>query len=447
METLDLSVRSLNCLMRSNKQTIASLIGMPFADFRQIRNLGIMSANEIQEKLEQYLDRKQAVSIQQAVPDKTVSSTEVLLCFKDNEFEAKSFESILELLPNASENDLLEVLNKLVEDQRVLFSDGLYTLHHPSFYEYIQSLGASSGIDERAIRILQQRASGSTLDEVGQLEGTTRERIRQIEKKSLRRITKGDSLLFEEDKYAYLFSTYSFDREFYFDFLGETKQIWYYLNFRYSRGKTDPGLALQDRAIPMSARRAIDKYIHKGYVEIDGVYIPIQRGEIEDFVVEKYCKDEVTLDEFFELYDRFLKEYGLTDERLQVTDSMRMTRSNRLSESNRLLWKQNQRLRFYDIEGGDYSELFETLNLGQYKDIELSSRKFIVDYPELMERYDLRDEYEVHNLLKKIHAESENPDLVFGRMPNLQFGVFDRDAAVKEILFRYFLMFLSNVSG
>jgi hypothetical protein len=52
-----------------------------------------------------------------------------------------------------------------------------------------------------------------------------------------------------------------------------------------------------------------------------------------------------------------------------------------------------------------------------------------------MARYDLRDEYEVHNLLKKIHAENENHDLIFSRMPNIIFGTFDRDAAVKEILF------------
>ena len=46
---------------------------------------------------------------------------------------------------------MLADMNKLVEDQRVLFNDDLYTLHHPSFYEYIQSLDASSGIDERTL--------------------------------------------------------------------------------------------------------------------------------------------------------------------------------------------------------------------------------------------------------------------------------------------------------
>lgn len=435
IEVLNLSVRAMNCVCRDGNRTIASLIGYPYDEFRKIRNLGTLSAQEIQEKLELYLDSKQKESSVQATSDHKVSATSVLKIFSDHEFESFTYDLIKSNFEEVEDENLQEALDKLVENGQVVKAEDNYSLYLQSFFDYIDGLDSTSGLDERAIRILQMRASGSTLEEVGQLEGATRERIRQIEKKSIDRITRRATMLFAEDKFAYVFSTYAFDKEFYFDYLGETKQIWYYLNFRYTRGKTDYNEALHDERISTDVRRAVDKYIHKGFVEIDGVYIPAQRGDIEDFVVEKYCKDEVTLDEFFELYDQFLLENDLSDEKLQVTESMRMTRSNRLSESNRLLWKQNQRLRFYDIEGGDYTELFETLNLGQYKDIELSSRKFLVDYPELMARYDLRDEYEVHNLLKKIHAETENPDLVFGRMPNLQFGTFDRDAAVREILF------------
>lgn len=242
-------------------------------------------------------------------------------------------------------------------------------------------------------------------------------------------------MLFAEDRLAYIFSIYAFDKEFYLDYINEAKSTWYYLNLCYTCGKTDPNEALYDEKIPPEIRRAVDKYIHKGFIQIDGVYIPEQRSDIEDFVIEKYCKKEVAIDEFFDLYDQFLIENELTDKKLQVTESMRRSCSNRLSNSNKLLWKQNQRLRYYDIAGGDYTELLETLNLGQYEDIELSARKFLIDYPGLMARYDLRDEYEIHNLLKKIHAETENPSLVFGRMPSLQFGTFDRDAAVKETLF------------
>jgi hypothetical protein len=165
------------------------------------------------------------------------------------------------------------------------------------------------------------------------------------------------------------------------------------------------------------------------------VYVQAQRGEIEDYILEKYCHDDISLDEFFDLYNNFLKENNITDEKLQWSETVRGTRSNRLAESTKLLWKQNQRLRYYDVEGCDSEELLETLNLSQYENVELSTRKFMIDYPELMERYDIRDEYELHNLLKKLKVDKDIQGMKFGRMPHIMFGEFDRDAFVKKMLF------------
>lgn len=437
VERLDLSVRSLNRLIRNGYDRVSSLVGMPFRDFRSIRKLGQPSANEIQEKLELYLDKAHDNSEKQAMPASSVSTEQILSVMHSYEFEFVDLYTILQALPDATEDDVKANLASLVDSQKVIQCEDTFAIKHISFFEMVNELSSSNpcDFDERAVRILQQRASGKTLGEVGQQEGATRETIRQIEKKALDKFTCHGLVIYEEDRYAYLFSTYAFGREFYFDFLDESKNTWYYLNSRYTRGKADISDALYDEKISVTTRRAIDKYIHRGYIQIDGSYIPMQRGDFEDIVAEKYCKDEVTLEKFFEYYEQFLAENEITDDRLQLSESAKASRSNRLAESNKILWKQNRRLRYYDIDGSDFTELLETLNLGQYENIELSTRKFLIDYPDLMKRYDLRDEYEIHNLLKKIHAEKENPQMVFGRMPSLQFGVFDKDSAVKEILF------------
>ena len=472
VESLDLSVRSLHCLKRNSNTTISSLIGMLYDDFRKIWNLGVKSACEVEEKLNVYLSKNQeefihppdpsqfvsrnpgyssendikekwdknpdtnqeALSLQD-ISNRKVSASAILSCFRDHEFESKSFLDIKQTLPYADDNNLLDALKNLVDSKTVTFKDGYYSIYRPSYFEFIQSLDNPSGLKDRAIRILKMRATGYTLEEIGKLEGTTRERIRQIEMKAFDKVTKRGTKLYDEDKYAYVYCTYSLEKEFFCDYLGESSDIWFYLNFRYSRGKSDPFEALEDKSIATNVRRAIDKYVHRGFVQIDGVYIPVQRGAIEDYVVENFCKDEVNVDEFFDLYNQFLIDNELMSENLEVNESVRYTRTNRLAESLKLLWKQNQRLRYYDIEGTDYTELFETLNLGQYHNIELSTRKLLLDYPELMRRYDLRDEYEIHNLLKKIHAEKENSEMDFRRMPSIQFGTFDRDLAVIEILF------------
>jgi len=435
IDVLNLSVRANNCLEKSGLTRISCLVGLPYEEFRRIRNLGVLSANEIQEKLGLYLSRCHSSAESGVQQGAIYSSADVLRIFKEHEYESLSITEICEALADAKEEDVLQLVEHLLQEGSIENNGEQYNIYHHSFFDSVLSLAEDANIDERAMTVLQMRMDGATLEEAGQHFGITRERIRQIEKKAMDKITRRGRIHFEEDKFAYFFTTYTIDKEMFFDYLKESERLWYYLNIRYNKGNKALEEAFDDPKVAVELRRAADRYIHRNYVQIDGVYIPGQRGDLEDYVVERFCKEEVSLEEFFARYEAFLQEYELDDEKFQLTPAVRASRSNRLCESNRLLWKQNQRLRYYDVQGGDYTELLEVLNLGQYANVELSTRKFLQDYPEVMARYDLRDEYEVHNLLKKIHAETENSDLVFSRMPNIIFGTFDRDAAVKEILF------------
>lgn len=58
-------------------------------------------------------------------------------------------------------------------------------------------------------------------------------------------------------------------------------------------------------------------------------------------------------------------------------------------------------MRYYDIDSRDYKELLDTLALDRFSNTEISTLKFFNDFPELMNKYDIRDQYELHNLLKK----------------------------------------------
>ena len=80
------------------------------------------------------------------------------------------------------------------------------------------------------------------------------------------------------------------------------------------------------------------------------------------------------------------------------------------------------------------SELLTTLNLHQYDCVEYSTLKFFRLYPELMLFYDIRDEYELHNLLKKVCLEEDYPHVTFRRMPNIEFGQANRHEQVFHLL-------------
>ncbi len=446
IEELLLSVRAFNCLQRAGYTSVGSLIGTPYSQIREIRNMGAKSAFEIQEKLESYLEteRRNALNcVQHPESEIRWQCTPEKICNayrKNDPFTALTLEELNgQLGENIDDASMMSSIEELLEDGKLKCIDGRYCMVYPGVMEYLEN-GFERDLEKLSLRfsantkeILAGRLKGSTLEMIGEGLGITRERVRQLENKGLR-LLNGTKQIFEEDRYKYLYETYNLERGFYLD-LSESKVLGPYLSLRYIQGHRSPLEALDDVKLSVSLRRRIESWIYHDSIKINGQYIPKQRAAIEDYVLRQYCREEVNLQQFFSIYEDFLEEHGIEDESVQLTEEVKRTRYNRLSESACLLWKQNQRLRYYDVAGGDYSELFEELNLGQYANTEISTLKFMRDYPELMERYDIHDEYELHNLLKKIHAEHENPFLTFGRMPMLRFGEFNRDAAVKEMLF------------
>ena len=72
---------------------------------------------------------------------------------------------------------------------------------------------------------------------------------------------------------------------------------------------------------------------------VDGVWVEKKRNDLEDLVLRKFCKDEMTFEEFTQIYNRFLKEEGVEySPSLYYTEDVIRTRTNRLSDSRVVLW-------------------------------------------------------------------------------------------------------------
>lgn len=69
-------------------------------------------------------------------------------------------------------------------------------------------------------------------------------------------------------------------------------------------------------------------------------------------------------------------------------------------------------------EQGIIDRLWSELDLEQYEGLDISALMLLRSEPELMREFDIRDEYELHNLLKKT-AAGRIRGLSFGRMPML----------------------------
>ena len=438
VQVLGLKIRNQAALLVNGYRSIADLIHVEFGRFREKTKLGKKTTQEISDSLEQYLLLHRRNYGQDETADVIVTPESVMEYFGEHEFSEITKEKLEAAFADVDETVLNNILEILHSEGKLVSENNVFHKPHISFFQYAF---APEGKEERRpnasqLDVLRWRSLGNTLEEVANGRGMTRERIRQIEQRAFNILTKKGTLLFSEDAYAYLFRTYYLERDAFIQAFGQTQQTWYYLTVRYDRGKRPISEALEDPNLSMADRYAVEKFIHRDDFFLDGRYVPGTRSGIEDYLAEKYCQDEMNFDDFMVLCDRFIRENELPLEEVSGDyETQKKTRLNRVSRSANILWKQNQRLRYYNIEGGDFTELLETLDLSRYHDIEISTQKLMTDHPDVMRRYDIRDEYELHNLLKKIHAEKENPSLVFGRMPGLVFGKFNRDEAVKEIMF------------
>lgn len=496
IEKLSLSVRTFNCLKSDGIEYYSQLVDKLAEELIAIPNMGQKSLREIEEKCENFQlelfsednnkvnsEHKEAkYRLFTAITDKvSIKPKEFFESFdaiynmylqenvnKDNEdiLLDKRFikflykdtnimefmsqyilglimehqygcdeECLLSSMPDylKSLDNLYDTLDYLLESKKIdLFFDDKFVAIYDEFEER-----AKEYLNEREYKVLIQRMQGKTLEDVGLEMNVTRERIRQIEAKAIKKLNSYD-VKFDEDKYSDIFIRYDISKE---DFIiaFNNRNTYHYLALRYN-GNDDKGKSskilleeiLHDKNVPTLYKKSCEKAIYKNYVKIGNEYVPCTRSSIVNHVLKTRGLNDLSFEEFSGIYFDILSDINKEDDpRLAVMDR---GYENKLAASNMVLWKYGKKFRYYNMEAYDFIEFLETLNLNQYKNIEFSTLKFFRLYPELMKVYDIRDEYELHNLLKKICRVEEYPSVTFKRMPNIEFGTANRDNQVLELL-------------
>ena len=323
-------------------------------------------------------------------------------------------------------------LLSLIQEEKIIEDDDRYIVNYPSFID-----GAISVLSEREYDIFIKRTQDLTLEEIGISLNITRERVRQIESKVIKRLNKSKTI-FKEDIYSNIYKNYYISTDE-FRIAFKNIQTYFYLALRYDipRGSTKNRKSplidvLLNEMIPDKLKKQIEKAIYKDYVKIGKEYIPCTRHDITNYILRTFATDDISFSDFTEVYFTILDDLGKSDdEKLSLMDR---GYENKLAASSNVLWKYGKKIRYYNINNYDFEELLLVLNFSQYSNVEYSTLKFFKLYPILMKDYDIRDEYELHNLLKKICNKEDYPYISFGRMPNIVFGIADRDSQVLELL-------------
>ncbi len=447
IEQLGLSLRSENGLLRNGYLNMSDIVLLSREELLKMSNLGQKSVDEITDSINNYivLHKNEILSFCFGVYSTNVNisliKNMILKLYHDIGFKGLSFNEIVEQLqlPEEIDNDnIKKAIGSLIADKQLEYVDFRCYRVYESFSHYVES---GSFLDARSKDVIQRRLEGETLESIGQSVGLTRERVRQIVKNGIEKTKKeykkqSDLSTFDEDYYIHLYKSYSFDRKDGSEWFGIQPYVWKYFELiDLKQGKRSLDEALSDSSIDIGLRIKIRNYLNRNKIYIDGQWIEKKRLSLENYVLRKFCKDTVSFEEFVEIYNNYLNNFGLPfDEKIYITEKVFSTRKNRISESNQVLWKLFGQLRYYDIEGQDYTELLNELSLESYRNIEISTSKLMREHPEMMLKYDIRDQYELHNLLRKILPEGSYNNFRLERMPDIIFGTFDRDAALLELL-------------
>ena len=413
LEELGFSVRTYNALKNANINTFKDLSKLDSVKLRNIKGLGAKAYKEIVDKVNELSELQTASANKLNNPDGSI-----LTILHEVNFRGMELAIIYKKLRDIDKNQIDEALNKLIGMDKIYKNNNRYYFKYKPFSYYVDNIK-----DARTKDIILKRLDGKTLDICGSLYGISRERARQISDKFLLK-TLGEEakpiIYTSEDKYRYLFTNYFISEEEFIYAFKEPLSTYRYLYIRYDRGKKAFSDALNDDFVSDEFKNKIELCSLRNYIKLDGENVLMDKHALLEHYLKNNAINKLMLNEIYTGYNNMLN-------RAKLDDSYRFEEKNfdRILERTTIAIKSIHRgYRYYDLATPDFSELLEVINLKSYMNMELSTRLFINKYPRLMKDYDIRDEYELHYLLKYLYKDS-NPNISFDRTPFITIGKSD----------------------
>ena len=291
-------------------------------------------------------------------------------------------------------------------------------------------------LDSEKRDIIIRRLNGETLKSIGDSISKTRERIRQIEKNFFDSIEK---IQIQENMYKEIFFEYEWTEEIFLKVFKEKRMVFSYLQMLEKRKniqiyeKKLLKEILNEKEINLKTKKIIEENIYLDYIILkNGDKIKIEKNDILDYILKNYVKEGLRYEEVFVIYKNFLKEYSLEkNSKLLFTEKYF---ESKLETHPKILLKHGRKIRYYGDILVTENELIKVLDLKKYRDIEISTKKIFDENIYQMEKWDIQDEYELHNLIKKIIKDKNKLKLEISKMPTLKFGKSDREMQILNLL-------------
>lgn len=280
IESMNLSNRAAHALSHLGLTKLSALVKIYPSGIITIKNLRTKSAAEVEsvvqsklEKIKPFVKAYCVGDIQALYSDEYIRKN-ILDLFAYIGFVGLSFKEIRGEFPeDIDDSRIKKMIGELIRDNILEYVDFRCYRVYPSYFEVLERDYEQYG--NRETDYILRRYNDETLESIAKSEGLTRERIRQIcakkEKAIKHSYTAQTGLkVFDEDYYAYFYSTYETSKEFFCDFLKLQAVVFNYLKNTYSKGHESLSGALNDSKLDLGLKIRIRDYLNRNKIEIDG---------------------------------------------------------------------------------------------------------------------------------------------------------------------------------
>lgn len=467
IDELNLSVRSYNALVSVGINTINSLIELNEDDIDEIKNIGRKSKTEIKEKLNDWVNqnvafggepKKKSVNISAVeeeffknlsdaiAPVVTLDWTTLYhvtvsqnLFFSDFEIDNENILRLLslpELLLKEKERysllfpkncpvpiDVFKERISVLGDVADVFSTSLFKNHICRYLsDYVVLTRGTlleywekhfSNTNDRNTQFLIRRLKGETLNSIGDEFGVTRERVRQVSNKIIKKMP-----LLLEDYLKEPFVFFNIPKESFcgaFDFC--SAEGYEYLSIKYDHGKTELSAESLESYKGPFQKELLQQY-RRDCISRDKA--SVTRRDIVFRVLIDNSDKSISLEDLNTKYYEYLDSHDYPRERLYLNNRYLTAH---LRTFKHVVFNRENKARYCNA---DYDLIWNEIDFSTYKGQVFSAEKIYRDYQDLMSDQDVRSGYELYCILKSSLNEHEDVVQKYGidcvRIPSIRFG-------------------------
>ena len=320
---------------------------------------------------------------------------------------------------NYEVSNLSILLENFLNKKILKKEDYNYSLVKPRLKEELEKIK-----DQNHKDIVLKKLTGRTLESIGGEYNVTRERIRQIIQKEIKKFV----ITREEEKYKEIFETYNFDCDLFCEFFNVNDYVYYYLREKYKMGDTEPSELIDswnlDKRQLAILKRKYNLISYK--VEI----IVVKKINILNAIL-KQSEKAMEYSEIMSEYNKIIENNNLEIDLISEADFRNI--DSILNRSNYVLCDAGRYYRYYDIDALDEEDVNALQKMLDVEPGDYSSEFFFNSNELLMKNIDIKNEYELHNLLRKFIG-NYNGKIIYSRMPDIFIECNDKNAFVDNLI-------------